>query len=255
MKKILVICFIFFGFLIFSASTAYTPDDMGCTFIKPPGWKIDYKSDEAVLLSDSLNEYVRIEIYKYLLESDQQIGSEEELIEAVQGLYEEIGIDISPEAKIVCTFEDSLVFFETDFIDSATSESNIYHIIIRGVLGRLAENGQVLYLIKAVTPQELYELSESDINLLMHSFHFTEPLAEEFFVRIDLAPYLLMLLIFMLTAFFYARNRRVQKSKNPLGRDSGNFWRCPKCRLANHIHSQSCHRCGWQNRTIQSPQK
>ena len=130
MKKILVICFILGGFLISSASAAYTPDDMGCAFIKPPDWKIDYKSDEAILLSDSLNEYVRIEIYKYLLESDQQIGSEEELIEAVQGLYEEIGIDISPEAKMVCTFEDSLVFFETDFIDSASSESIIYHVII-----------------------------------------------------------------------------------------------------------------------------
>ncbi len=261
MKKIFIICLfltgftVSSGFTISSASVEYAPDNMGCSFYIPPDWKIDYTSDKAVLLSDSLDEDVRIEIYKYLLESNQQIGSEEELIVAVRGLYEEIGIDISPEAKIICTFDDSLVFFETDFIDSATSESNIYRVIIRGVLGRIADNGQVLYLIKAVTPQASYELSEADINLLLHSFRFTEPLAEEFFVRTDLAPYLLMLLIFMLTAFFYARNRRVQKSKNPLGRNSRNFWRCPKCRLVNHIQSRSCHRCGWQNQTVQAPQK
>jgi len=228
---------------------------MGCSFYTPPDWKVDYKSDEAILLSDSLNEEVRIEIYKYELEPNQQIGTEEELIDAIRGLYEEIGIDINTEANIVCTFEDSLVFFETDFIDSSTSESNIYHVIIRGLLGRIADNGQVLYLIKAVTPQESFDLSEADINLLLHSFRITEPLAEEFYVRMNITPFLLMLLIFLLTAFFYARNRRVQKSKNPLGRDSGNFWRCPKRRLINHIHSQSCNRCGWKNQTVHASKK
>jgi len=254
MKKIFIIGLVFSGFLCLPAAATYTPDDMGCSFIKPPGWKIDYHSDEAFLMSDSLNENTRIEIYKYLLDANHQIGSEEELIEAVHGLYEEIGVDTATKAKIVCTVEDSLVYFETDFIDSS-SESKLYHVIIRGILGRLEGDGQVLFLIKAVTPQDLYELSRGDLNLILYSFHFTDPLDKEFYVRTNMIPYLLMLLIFLLTAFFYARNRRVQNSKNPLGRDSGNYWRCPNCRLVNHINNKSCQRCGWQNRIIQSSKK
>jgi hypothetical protein len=254
MKRIFIFASLFAAFFYLPAIATYSPDEMGCTFMKPPDWKINYHSDAAILLTDSVNEDTRIEIYKYLLDADHQISSEEELIEAVHGLYDEIGVDVNTDAPIECTIEDSLVYFETDFIDS-TTESDKYHVIIRGILGRLEGDGQLLFLIKAVTPQEQYELSRGDINLLLHSFQINDPLEDEFFVHLNTTPYFLIFFIILLTAFFYVRNRRIQKSRNPLGRDSGHFWRCPKCRLVNHINSQNCQRCGWRNETIKSPQR
>ncbi len=254
MKKIIIFLSIIVAFLSLSAIATYSPDEMGCTFMQPPDWKINYHSDAAILLTDSVNEDTRIEIYKYLLDADHQISSEDELIEAVHGLYDEIGVDVNVDAPIECTIADSLVYFETDFIDS-TTESDKYHVIIRGILGRVEGGGQVLFLIKAVTPQESYEISRGDISMLINSFRFTEPLEKQFFVHTNLAPYYLMVFIIILTAFFFIRNRRIQKSKNPLGRSYGNFWRCPKCRLVNHIDSHTCQRCGWQNETIKSPQR
>jgi len=254
MKRIIIFGLFFAGFFYLSAGATYSPDEMGCTFMKPPEWKIDYHSDAAILLSDSVNEDTRIEIYKYILDTDHQIGSEAELVEAVHGLYEEIGIDVDTDAEIVCTIADSLVYFETDFIDSS-SEVETYHVIIRGILGRVEGGGQILFLIKAVTPQESYELSRGDINLLLYSFRFNDPLEDDFFVRTKVTPYLMIFMIILLTVFFYVRNRRIQQSNNPLGRSSGNYWRCPKCRLVNHIDSLSCQRCGWKSQKAHSPHK
>lgn len=253
MKKILVIIIICSGIIVsVSANDEYISDELGCAFYISPCWQIDSTISTNIFLSDSLNQLVKIVIYKYMLEAGGQIGSEEELIEAIMGLYQELGIEISTDEEIDCSIENNIAIFEMDFTEYNTAEEIDYHKSLRGILGRLGGGGQVLYLIIAESPKESYEFFQGDINLLLHSFRITEQLSDELYVKRNFSSYLMILLIFLLIVFFFSRNRRIQKSKNPLGRDSSHFWRCPSCHRVNHFDNLQCGRCG-KAREIKSP--
>jgi len=253
MKNILTTLIIFSVFFLSAgANDEYISNKLGCAFRLPPCWKIDSTTSTDIFLSDSLNHSVNAAIYKYLLDRNGQIGSDEELIEAIMGLYQELGIEISPDENIDYSLENSRAVFDMDFEDYNTTEERYYHKSLRGILAQLNDGGQVLYLIIAKSPKKCYESSQADINLLLYSFRITKQLSDKFYVRNNFSSYLMTLLIFLLIAFFFSRNRRIQKSKNPLGRDSSHFWRCPSCHRVNHIDNVQCNRCG-KAREIKSP--
>jgi hypothetical protein len=244
MRKILAIIAIFLLFTVAArAVDLYVSEKLSCTFITPDGWYIDTESADRIVSTSRRDPGVTIHFAKYVIEDANRIGSEDELREAIAGLYADLGIPI-PVDSIKYSNEPDKATFKTTFSDRESSKKTASRKYLQGTIVRLSSGPQVLYLVIAQLPLDMHKLYMPDINLVMHSFRITDELSETLFIRRSYNKYLYILLIFALIAFFFARNRRIQKSKNPLGRDSSNFWRCASCGRVNHIESAHCHRCG-----------
>jgi len=216
----------------------------GCAFELPSGWSVDSSIMDILIIKDELSDSADITVAKYYLERDSQINSEEALVEAIAGLYQEIGIKSANRGTIGYSIDGATAVFVAEFKSHDVQTDIIRHNKLKGVLARLASDKQALYLITASAAPDIFEKIRPRIDTLMNSFTITAPLADELYSRRSFMPYLMILLVIALTALFYSRNRRVQKSRNPLGKDSGSFWRCASCGLVNHIDSNNCNRCG-----------
>jgi hypothetical protein len=246
----IILLFVSIGILVASfALPAYGIENLiskqyGFFIVAPPGWRIDTSTADQIVLVDLVNDSIYASIKKYKIEDDKQIASEDDLIQAIAGLYRNLGMEIKDLGAIKYALTESEAVFEIEF-DSFDSNGILTHRkYLKGTIGRSKDEGQLLYLMIAVAPKEFYDAALPKFRMIAKSFHITAELSSSLFPKHGAFKYLMIFIILVLSVFFFTRNRRVQKSPNPLGRDSVSFWRCDKCGRMNHIETKFCHRCG-----------
>jgi len=239
---ILVIAGTIFNFGM--AGELYQSDDFGCKFDLPDGWIADQISAARINIYDSLTPGISLDVFRHVIEKSNRIESDEDMSLALSGLYAEMGIGRTSSGPPEFYISGAEAIFKAAWVIDYGDDQIPDHKLLNGIVARLANGEQILYLMVAEIPSDLYEQKSPAISEIVNSFKITTPLAEHLYPKRDFFGYLFLLLILAITAFFYARNRRIQKSNNPLGRDSGNFWRCPSCRKINHKENRSCSRCG-----------
>jgi len=251
MRNVISIFIFYFLFAInVNSQEEICRPDLGFCFGLPPGWHLDSSEFDRVNLINLDNNSCGIKIIRYDIEPNSQIRSDAELNEALTGLYRDIGLIMKKSQRFDFTIDSGIAFFEHSFTEHNIDDGEYSKKITRGYIGRRPGSGQTLYLIVAISPENYFDTVHADINNIMLSFRLTDYFAEQLYKKSSLTPYLLIFLIIALTVFFYSRNRRIQKSDNPLGRDSNNFWRCTKCRKNNHIGNSFCSRCGHSRDTL-----
>ena len=236
------------GLLLLAGSSVfggiYTSEMLKCSFELPSEWTTQQASPNILVINTGLGDSVEISISFFELDSDSPIRSEKALTEAIAGLYNDIGIKSATPDMIRYAAEGGTASFKAEYNKMLEETGTVIRTGLRGIVCQTASGEQVLYLIVVMAPPEMFEIIKARTGLLMDSFQINETLAEDFFPRKNLSPYIFLLLVLALTVFFFIRNRRVQKSRNPLGKDSGSFWRCSLCGRANHIDNETCGRCG-----------
>ena len=229
--------------------SSFLSDQLACFVIVPPGWAIDTSQTDEIVLTDRFDSANYISVKRYNIEQTNQIRSESDLRDAISGLYRKMGIEgIPADFKII----EGKAVFEIDF-ETYDISGIAYHKFLRGTICRKAADGQVLYLIIGAAPSKNYEAVLPQFKIVGSALRITEELSPDLFPSQNLFKYFLILVVIGLSIFFFGRNRRVQKSRNPLGRDSVNFWRCGSCGRVNHSETRFCHRCGAERVEIKIP--
>jgi len=225
----------------------------GINFEYPADWEIIADTGGEVIVSSDRDKTAVVVFTRYFLEQDTQIGNDADLREALAGLYTLMEVPFEDENTIDFARGENMISFTADYTrrdpESRAEESR--HI--KGFLVRAAEDGQVLYFSQARLPANASKRLKNKVKAVMTTFRITEPIDERVYPAQSESVAMYVMLVMALAAFFYARNRRIQLSKNPLGRDSDNFWRCPLCRRVNHIDHDTCRRCGTNRPNTQSP--
>jgi hypothetical protein len=229
------------------ASETVLDSSWECIFEIPEKWSLQKISDDEFLISSPDDSLVAISIGRYVLEDGPQIGSDDDLREALIGLYASLGIEASQEEQPDFERQPSAATFGTVWTSEIDQQE--YQNRLQGTIFRRADGRQLMYLLLAKAPKKSYPTALAAFEKIALSFEITAPRHDSLYPRRTFGMYFLLLFILILSAFFFARNRRVQRSKNPLGRDSNSFWRCPDCRRVNHIDHDHCSRCG-QERII-----
>jgi len=226
------------------AITVHEAVDFGCRFAVPEGWTVDSSYEDRIIIAGESGDNLEIIIKKHVLAAEHTITSDEELAMAIAGLYDELGLENANSGEVTyendggrATFQHSAVYYDS-------ADRNEFRQSVKGLLVRAIDGRQVLFLIITSADADRYGMLLPELNLLLNTFEITDAHLGVLYPRRSLTPYLLILFFFILIALFYARGRRIQRSKNPLGRDSGNFWRCGSCRKVNHIENSHCSRCG-----------
>lgn len=254
-KSVAIVLVCLFSFAHADAMEQYISERLGCLFVKPTGWTLDTSSTDEIIITTGQNPSAIILIRRYFIESRNQIKSDNDLTEAIAGLYKSLGIESTEPDQIEFSPEGNRMSFMADFKAYEESRKRTVLKSLKGSVARLLDGRQVLYLIIAESAEESYDIVLPDFNLVISSFDITEKLSQNLYPRQKLPIFLFILLILALIVFFFARNRRVQKSKNPLGRDSGSFWRCISCGLTNHIDNRFCSRCGEERVSAELPKR
>jgi hypothetical protein len=231
--------------------SSFLSDQLACFVIVPPGWDIDTNQADEIVLTDRSDSANYISVKRYNIEQANLIHSENDLRDAIGGLYRKMGIAGVPANF---TIIEGKAVFEIDF-ETYDISGIPYHKFLRGVICRKAADGQVLYLIIGAAPRKNYEAVLPQFKIVSMSLQITEVLSPDLFPSQSLFKYFLILVVIGLTLFFFKRNRRIQKSHNPLGRDSVNFWRCGSCGRVNHSETRFCHRCGAERVEIKVPRE
>ncbi len=225
----------------------------GIHFDYPSDWEIIADTGGEVIVSSDKDRTAVVVFTRYYLEQNTQIGNDDDLREALAGLYTLMEVPFEDESEIDFVRGENMISFSADYArrnpDTGIEESRR----IKGFLVRSVDDGQVLYFSQARLPANASKRLQNKVKAVMTTFHITEPIDEQVYPAQSEGVAMYVLLVMALTAFFYARNRRIQRSKNPLGRDSSNFWRCPLCRRVNHIDHDTCRRCGTCRPNVHSP--
>ncbi|MCX6827275.1 MAG: zinc ribbon domain-containing protein [candidate division Zixibacteria bacterium] len=231
----------------------YMSEKLGFFVLVPSGWTVDTSRVDEVVVSDSADSSAFISIKRYQIESANEIESEDNLLTAISGLYMKLGVPNSSKEQVKFSVTSDRAIFENNYAAYDLTSKILYHKYLKGIIGRKADNGQFLYLMIAAAPQDIYDQVIPNFQLVTGSFIIAEKMAPDLFPKTNTLKYFLIFIILVLTVFFFTRNRRVQMSRNPLGKDSGNFWRCASCGRVNHIDSKFCHRCGSERKPLNSP--
>ena len=191
----------------------------------------------------------RLSILQYEIAEENRLTSRYDILEAIGGLYQQLGVGEIPYEDINLTLGEDRASFYIDYIERIKSDSDTVKVSLKGIIVRTGDNRQIFYLLRG------YETTLSDksvaagLNDMINSFDITIPLSDSLFPKKFGYGYVFLFIAIALMAFFYIRNKKVQNSKNPLGKDSKFFWRCPACQLANHVDNNTCQRCGSERLT------
>jgi hypothetical protein len=245
MRKILpIFLLMLLAVLGAEASDRFVSNQLFCSFDIPEGWALDTAHVDQVNLIYDKDPGAIVSINRYTIDEFLQLRSDEDLREAIAGLYFALGIDSISNEEVQYRVENAVAGFATEFGAYDSLEAIGVAKMLRGSIVRLSDGRQVLYLIIGSAPENMREVAADVFNRTIGSFEITANLSDDLYASQDFSTYLMILLILMLMVFFYTRNRRVQRSRNPLGKDSSSFWRCPLCGRMNHIHNDTCNRCG-----------
>ena len=222
----------------------YISEKNGFFVVVPSGWGIDTSAANEAVLVDSSNNSIYVSIRKYRIEEDKQIGSEHDLLQAISGLYRNLGIKVDSLNQINYTVSDGKAVFETEFGGYDAVGRTTHRKYLKGTICRNKDNGQTLYLMIAAAPKDYYDIASPQFKIVAKSFHITDEILPNLYPKPNFTKFLLIFIVIALCIFFFTRNRKIQRSHHPLGRDSASFWRCIACGRANHIDVRFCHRCG-----------
>jgi hypothetical protein len=226
---------------------------LGASFEIPEGWRIDTTEINRIDLRNDDYPGATISIIKNLIAPEQTIRSADDLETAVLGFYRDLEIREPSEDSLILSVKTNRAEFVISYMEIPMADRAPMVVnSLKGIIIRARDGRQYFYLMTCSTPDIYRAEVSTGFNHLIASFGITHPQAARLYPRNDMSPYLLILLILALTAFFYARNRRVQKSRHPLGLDSGSFWRCTACGKVNHAELNRCRRCGNVRRRVGS---
>ena len=105
-------------------------------------------------------------------------------------------------------------------------------------------NKYLLPWVRLHCTKDYYDIASPQFKIVAKSFHITDEILPNLYPKPNFTKFLLIFIVIALCIFFFTRNRKIQRSHHPLGRDSASFWRCIACGRANHIDVRFCHRCG-----------
>ncbi|MEW6015234.1 MAG: zinc ribbon domain-containing protein [Candidatus Zixiibacteriota bacterium] len=230
-------------------------DKLQCFLAAPPGWFVDTSRSDEIIISESPQSPIFISVKRYFIEDGNQISSEDDLRQAISGLYRKMGVPLAIDSIPKYQLDLGKAHFETDFTALAIDGRTKLRKYVSGTIVRLTDGRQALYLLIAEAPSDIYYHIFPSFLMSIRSFHITATTAPKVLFSAGIFKYFLIGLLVMLTIFFFARNRRVQKSFNPLGADSHNFWRCASCGRVNHNDVHFCNRCGAARVIINAPNK
>lgn len=215
-----------------------------CRLDIPDGWSADDIIEDEMSIRNNEYNSARLLIRRYELDKGNQIGSESGLRQAIHGLYRQLGIHQVTEDEIDFTIDGNRAEFGREYTNMGHNDTCLMHYNLKGILVRRGDLRQVFYLLQAEAPDRIFDKVSADITTMMKSLEITSKLSDDLFPKgVDYGYFLLMLVMAALV-FFFVKNRKIQRSRNPLGRNSQHYWRCPTCQLVNHVDSQSCQRCG-----------
>ena len=224
---------------------------LNCSIDLPIDWQVDSTQFGHLYFHNDLFPDAMIELIRYPINPTSLIENDQELEQAIIGLYKELGeIQIDGDSVQYTTYKGR-ADFELRYKPADDSDGQSIHYL-KGIIIRNASGDQIFYLLRSKFNIRDEARMQADINGIINSMAFTDDLSERLYPDSNIMAYLLILLILALTAFFYSRNRRVQRSRNPLGLDSGSHWRCSSCGLVNHIDRTNCERCGNTRREVGS---
>jgi len=253
MNRIILIALLLLLSAASSLAREYTFGSFGCTVDIPEGWDIDSALADEIVLYDPNDQLIEILIKKYPLDKNYQIQNEQELVDAITGLYSEFGVEVEEISELNYLLKEDRALFRVEFVEENLQHGQLIRKYIEGIIVREEGKGQILYLLSAFAPLSAYDRVSKSARQVFDSFTITVPLAESFFPHQSNLALIMLFVVFVLMAFFYVRNRKIQSSRHPLGRKSANHWRCESCGLVNHIDSHTCNRCGAENLTQYTP--
>ncbi len=247
MKWILAVSAVLLLAAVSMLAGTHTIDSFGCRLDISEDWTADTSLGEEIALYNEKFPRAVILLQRYSLEKERQINSEEALRQAIVGLYKELGALTSDSADIQYVLENHRAWFDLEFVEEDPDTAILIRKYIKGMVVREKGDGQTLYLLNIEMPLEDYESDYAAWETLADSWVVTAEIEDYLFPRESNWGLFMLFIVMSLMLFFYARNRRIQKSANPLSRESRNFWRCPNCHLVNHIEHHTCTRCGAEN--------
>jgi hypothetical protein len=219
-------------------------DGPGFSINLPPGWIPVKSSEMEMIIQHEANKDTRLSILRFEIDKNNRLESRYDILEAIKGLYRQLGFDSIACENINLALAEDLAFFQTDYREADLSDSDRVNISLNGLIVRSQEEVQIFFLLRGYIPDDIDQAVAADLEDIMKSFTITLPISDSLFPTGSRYGLIILFFALALMAFFYMRNRKVQKSRNPLGGDSQFFWRCPDCRLANHIEHNRCQRCG-----------
>lgn len=231
----------------------YTFESFGCTVDLPDGWDIDSALTDEVVLYDPNVQLVEILLKKYPLDKNYQIKNEQELVDAISGLYGEFGVKVQDIGGLNYKLKEDRAVFSVEYVEENRDHGLLVRKYIEGIIVRADGNGQILFLLSASAPLSEFDRVVQTARQVFGSFKITLALDDTLFQKQSSLALIMLFLVMVLMAFFYIRNRKIQSSRHPLGRVSANHWRCKSCGLVNHIESRTCNRCGAENVTQYTP--
>ncbi|RKX19825.1 MAG: hypothetical protein DRP51_06750, partial [Candidatus Zixiibacteriota bacterium] len=227
-------------------------DGIGYGTSLPDGWVPVESSPMEMIIRKSDDPNARLTILQYEIAEENRLMSRWDIMEAIDGLYKQLGIEEISYEDINLTLGEDRASFYIDYIERIKPEADTVRISLKGIIVRTEDNRQIFYLLRGHKTSLSDESISADLNKMIGSFEITIPLSDSLFPRKSGYGYIFLFIAIALMAFFYIRNKKVQNSKNPLGKDSKYFWRCPACQLANHVDNNTCQRCGSERLTDHS---
>lgn len=215
-----------------------TASFQGLEYQLPSGWTAEAIDDNQLSVKRNSPDSSEVTIRRFILADDKRVKSHDEMVAAVKGLYSDMGLPSNTEVTLQYYDNHRFVVFHT------TGANHSGFIMAKGLFGNTEKFGQVLYLLQHKSEIQPDAMLAANLEQLFASVVITEPLTDDIYPPDHGLNYLYVLILLMLAAFFFTRNRRIQNSRNPLGRDSEHFWRCPGCRMINHDDHTQCRRCG-----------
>lgn len=219
-------------------------DGLGYGTSLPDGWIPVESSPMEMIIKKSDDPGARLSILRYEIDQENLLTSRWNILEAIDGLYQQLGVGEIPYLDINFTLGEDRASFYIDYIENINSDRDTTKVSLKGIIIRTADNRQIFYLLRGYKTSLSDESVSVDLENMMSSFEITIPLSDSLFPKSPGYGYIYLFIVIVLMGFFYYRNKKVQGSKNPLGGDSKYFWRCPTCQLANHVDKGICQRCG-----------
>jgi len=253
MNKIGLIAVSLLLLAISAEAKEYNFETFGCRVDIPDGWDIDSALADEVVMYDVSDRLIEILFRKYPLDKNYQIKNEQELVDAISGLYREFGVDVRDINGLNYKLKGDRAVFNLEYVEEDRQNDLLVRKYIEGIIVRSERNGQILYLLSASAPLSEFDRVGQIARQVFGSFEITVPLDDTLFQKQSSLALIMLFLVLVLMGFFYIRNRKIQRSRHPLGRISANHWRCKSCGLVNHIDSHTCNRCGAENITQYTP--
>jgi len=219
-------------------------DGIGYGTDLPDGWIPVESSPMEMIIRKSDDPNARMSILQYEIAEENRLNSRYDILEAIDGLYQQLGVGEIPYEDINLNLGEGRASFYHNYIEKIKLDADTVWVSLKGIIIRTKDNRQIFYLMRGYQTSLSNKSVSAELEEMINSFVITIPLSDSLFPKKSGYGYIILFIVIVLMGFFYYRNKKVQSSRNPLGGDSKYFWRCRDCQLANHNDKKTCQRCG-----------